>query len=62
MAIKFRCANRDCRSALEVGDELAGRKVKCPKCKTILAGQESSGTFVLCGEVYGRKRSAGEQA
>ena len=36
MAIKFRCANRDCRSALEVGDELAGRKVKCPKCKTIM--------------------------
>jgi len=59
--IEFLCPNAECRTKLEVGDELAGKKVRCPKCKTILAEQESSGTFVLCGEGFQARRSAGEQ-
>ena len=47
MAIDSHCANEDCGAELTVGDELADKKTKCPKCQTILAPQESSGTFVL---------------
>ena len=58
--IEFLCSNSECRATLEVGDELAGKKVRCPKCKTILAEQESSGTFVLCGEGFQARPSSGE--
>jgi len=33
--IEFLCSNAECRTKLEVGDELAGKKVRCPKCKTV---------------------------
>ena len=33
MAVEFICSNSECRKKLEVGDELAGKKVRCPKCK-----------------------------
>ena len=36
MQIQFHCSNAECRRKLEVGDELAGKKVKCPKCKTVM--------------------------
>ena len=36
MAIDFICSNAECRTKLEVGDERAGKKVKCPKCKTVM--------------------------
>jgi len=35
MAIEFLCSNPECRKKLQVGDELAGKKVRCPKCKTV---------------------------
>jgi len=35
MAIDFQCSNRECGSKLQVSDDLAGKKVRCPKCKTI---------------------------
>ena len=35
MAIKFLCSNPECRTKLEVGDQLAGKKARCPKCKTV---------------------------
>jgi len=34
MAISLRCTG--CRSTLKLRDELAGKKVKCPRCKTVL--------------------------
>ncbi|MFK7767813.1 MAG: hypothetical protein AB8B55_11370 [Mariniblastus sp.] len=34
MAIKVRCTN--CKAGFQAKDELAGRRVKCPKCKTPL--------------------------
>ena len=36
MAIEFHCSNKDCRKTLEVADELAGKKARCPKCKTVM--------------------------
>ena len=41
MAIKFLCSNKDCRAELTVGDELAGKKVKCPRCKTVMVVPEA---------------------
>jgi len=35
MSIEFICSNAECRKKLQVGDELAGKKVKCPKCRTV---------------------------
>ena len=35
MAIEFHCSNQDCRKKLKVGDERAGKKARCPKCKTV---------------------------
>jgi len=34
--IEFLCSNKDCRAELTIGDELAGKKVKCPKCRTVM--------------------------
>ena len=34
--VEFICSNSECRRKLEVGDERAGKKVKCPKCKTVM--------------------------
>src|SRR5262249_35984458 len=34
MSISLRCTG--CRSTLKVRDELAGKKVKCPRCQTVL--------------------------
>ena len=42
MAIEFVCSNRDCRRKLKVGDELSGKKVKCPKCKTVMVVPETN--------------------
>ena len=36
MSIDFICSNPECRKELEVGDELAGKKARCPKCKTVV--------------------------
>jgi len=36
MQVQFHCSNSECRRKLEVGDDLAGKKVRCPKCKTIM--------------------------
>ena len=36
MAVDFICSNVECRRELSVGDELSGKKVKCPKCKTVM--------------------------
>jgi len=36
MSVQFPCSNPECGTKLEVGDELAGKKVKCPKCKTVM--------------------------
>jgi hypothetical protein len=36
MPINVRCSNADCRKSLKVKDELAGKKIKCPACGTIL--------------------------
>jgi len=33
MAIQFRCA--ECSSLMQVGEEFAGRKVRCPKCQAV---------------------------
>jgi len=34
--IQFHCSNSECRRKLEVGDELTGKKVRCPKCKAVM--------------------------
>jgi len=62
LMIQFQCPNPECRTRLEVGEELAGKKVRYTKCKTFFAEQKSSGTFVLFGEGFQARRSAGEQA
>src|SRR5689334_8924367 len=35
MPISLKC--HGCKSTLKVRDELAGKKVKCPRCQTVLA-------------------------
>ncbi|MBI2195150.1 MAG: protein kinase [Planctomycetes bacterium] len=42
MAIQFLCSNYDCRVKLTVGEDLVGKKVKCPKCQTIMLVPDSS--------------------
>ncbi len=32
MTVKFRCS---CGQKLSVGDDMAGRKVRCPRCKSV---------------------------
>ena len=34
MPIQVKCANPDCAKALRVNDELAGKTIRCPACKT----------------------------
>ena len=41
MAIKFLCSNPECRTNLEVGDQLAGKKARCPRCKTVNVAPEA---------------------
>ena len=36
MSIEFLCPDSGCRTKLEVGDKLAGKKVRCPKCKVVM--------------------------
>ena len=36
MPIEFVCSNAECRKTLEVADDLAGKKVRCPKCRTVM--------------------------
>ena len=57
MNIEFLCSNPECRTKLEVGDELAGKKVRCPKCKTVMivprrrdlsAGSAQAGELPAC--------------
>ena len=48
--IEFICSNSECRTKLQVGDELAGKKVRCPKCKTVSVAPEA-------GPVTSDKRS-----
>ncbi len=31
-SITFRCENADCKKTLRVKEELAGKRIKCPKC------------------------------
>ncbi|MFH1919262.1 MAG: protein kinase, partial [Planctomycetota bacterium] len=38
----IRCANPDCRQKLKVKDGLAGKRVRCPKCKQVLRMPASS--------------------
>jgi hypothetical protein len=37
MPISVKCPNANCGKALKVKDELAGKKVKCPGCATVIA-------------------------
>jgi len=36
MAIEVRCPNLDCRKGFKLRDSLAGKKVKCPACGTVI--------------------------
>ena len=42
MNIEFICSNQDCRRRLEVGDDLAGKKVRCPKCKAVCVAPDTN--------------------
>lgn len=58
MAIKVRCGN--CEAGFQAKDELAGRRVKCPKCKqplTIPAAKATSGK-ATSGKVPAGKTAA----
>jgi len=48
-SIEFLCCNPECRAKLEVGDDLAGKRVRCPKCKTVSVaqGNEQGGVAAL---------------
>ena len=35
MSIEFLCSKAECRTKLEVSDELAGKNVRCPKCRAV---------------------------
>jgi hypothetical protein len=35
MPLEFRCADAGCRALIKVGDELAGRTVRCPRCQHV---------------------------
>ena len=50
MAVDFICSNAECRRELSVGDELAGRKVKCPKCKTVMVVPYRGDELPACPE------------
>jgi len=41
MAIKVECSNPQCRAAFQVKDELAGKKVRCPRCGNVIQVPES---------------------
>ncbi len=47
MAIQFSC--NSCDNKLQVRDELAGRKVKCPKCGKVLAAPKGKEEAVATG-------------
>ena len=53
MAIEFLCSNAECGIRLEVGDELAGKKVRCPKCKTVSVAQGNEQTSKKANEQKG---------
>ena len=36
MAVRFLCDNPECGTRLECPDDLAGKKVRCPKCAKTL--------------------------
>src|SRR5437016_91319 len=49
MAISVSCPS--CEAKLKVGDHLAGRKIKCPKCsETMPVPEESGETAVAAGK------------
>jgi ribosomal protein S27E len=55
MPISLKC--HGCRSTLKVRDELAGRKVKCPRCQTVLVVPEGEEVAVGAAAVPARARS-----
>ena len=36
LIIGFHCSNHDCRRKLKAAADMAGRKVRCPKCNTVI--------------------------
>jgi len=37
MAVPFTCANGDCGKRFRVNDDLAGKQIQCPACRTVQA-------------------------
>lgn len=61
MSVKVSCS---CGTTLKVRDELAGKRVKCPKCKAVVqvAERKSIRVTCSCGQTANVKRSfAGKQ-
>ena len=62
MSIEFLCSDPECRTKLEVGDDLAGKKVRCPKCKVVSVAPEptpdrpQSGLEALDGALHRTRR------
>ena len=53
MAVGFTCANTECRRELSVGDELAGKKVKCPRCKGVMVVPHRGDELPACPSLPG---------
>ena len=55
MPISLKC--HGCRSTLKVRDELAGKKVKCPRCQTVLVVPEEEEVAVAAEAAPARPRT-----
>jgi len=62
MSLEFACTNPECEKALSISDEYAGKKIRCPGCRTVMTAPLPGDATVVMREESESSPSSGAKA